>query len=59
LQTPARQFVGWAKTPDANASGDGTELVGTAQERLWPPYIVRELDAADALVNLIEQAGMD
>jgi hypothetical protein len=40
--------VGWAKTPDANASGvvptiqprTGIKMVGTAQERLCPPYVV-------------------
>ena len=39
--------VGWAKPPDANASGGGPTIqstafgvvmVGTAQERLCPPY---------------------
>jgi hypothetical protein len=40
------QFVGWAKASDANASGGvptvqpciRIKMVGTAQERLCPPY---------------------
>src|SRR6201991_2577119 len=37
-----QEIVGWAKPPDANASGGvptkALKVVGTAQERLCPPY---------------------
>jgi hypothetical protein len=45
--TAASRCVGWAKPPDANASGGvptiqspdpEMAMVGTAQERLCPPY---------------------
>jgi hypothetical protein len=45
--TEAESSVGWAKPPDANASGgvptidlphSEMVMVGTAQERLCPPY---------------------
>ena len=60
-----RQRLGWAKRPDANASGSvptntciRNKTVGTSQERLCPPYDSLRVIASEAKQSILPQTSM-